>query len=228
MTYTDPNNNQNNEGVTTSYSYDKLNRLKSVKDSLNQITSYQYNRSGQITNTTIKDSINGTEVTLNNKDYNEMGLLYNKSDSESFKENQTFNQSGLLSQKIDRNGTVFNYQYDERNQVVNSLLSGADGKTQQNKVIFGSDGILNDTLELYQDGINTASQTATIDTSKRVTALSSKAPTANYSTVTSYIFDPINRTTRMAGNQNGLSSFYVNYQYTKQRLKKYKPMDWLI
>lgn len=220
MTYTDPNNNQNNEGVTTSYSYDKLNRLKSIKDSLNQITSYQYDRSGQITNTTMKDSVNGTEVTLSSKDYNEMGLLYNKSDSEFFKENQTFNQSGLLSQKIDRNGTVFNYQYDERNQVVNSLLSGADGKTQQNKVVFGSDGILNDTFELYQDGVNTASQTATIDTSKRVTALSSKAPTANYSAETSFIFDPINRTTRLAGNQNGLISFYVNYKYTKQRLKK--------
>lgn len=220
ITYTDPNNNQNNEGVTTSYSYDKLNRLKSVKDSLNQITSYQYDRSGQISNTTMKDSLNGTEVTLSSKDYNEMGLLYNKSDSESFKENQTFNQSGLLSQKIDRNGTVFNYHYDERNQIVNSLLSGADGKTQQNKVIFGSDGILNDTFELYQDGVNTASQTATIDTSKRVTALSSKATTANYSASTSYIFDSINRTTRLAGNQSGLSSFYVNYQYTKKRLEK--------
>jgi YD repeat-containing protein len=62
VTYTDPNNNKNDEGVTTKYTYDKLNRLNSVKDSMNQITSYQYDRSGQVINTTMQNSSNGPVV----------------------------------------------------------------------------------------------------------------------------------------------------------------------
>jgi hypothetical protein len=59
-----------------------------------------------------------------------LGLLYNKKDAASLSENQTYNQLGLLEQKTDRNGTVSNNQYDERKQVVNTLLTGSGGKTQ--------------------------------------------------------------------------------------------------
>jgi YD repeat-containing protein len=59
-----------------------------------------------------------------------LGLLYNKKDAASLSKNQTYNQLGLLEQKTDRNGTVSNYQYDERKQVVNTLLTGSGGKTQ--------------------------------------------------------------------------------------------------
>ncbi|WP_410514400.1 RHS repeat-associated core domain-containing protein [Paenibacillus sp. BR2-3] len=218
LTYTDPNKNLNNEGVTTKYTYDVLNRLNSLKDSMDQITSYQYDRSGQIIDTTMQNSINGTSVSLKSKAYNELGLLYNKKDAASLSENQTYNQLGLLVQKTDRNGTVFNYQYDERNQAVSSLLTGTGGNTQQNKSIFGSSEIKNDTYELYLDGIKAASQTSTIDTLKRVTTLSSQA--TGYSASTAYVYDKANRTTRLTGTQSGIGSFYINYQYSMQRLDK--------
>ncbi|MEK4297429.1 RHS repeat domain-containing protein [Paenibacillus sp. FSL R5-0914] len=64
LTYTDPNNNKNNEGVTTKYTYDRLNRLISVNESMNQITSYQYDRSGQVIKTTMQNSSNGPVVSL--------------------------------------------------------------------------------------------------------------------------------------------------------------------
>ncbi|MEK4159517.1 MULTISPECIES: RHS repeat domain-containing protein [Paenibacillus] len=217
LTYTDPNNNKNNEGVTTKYTYDKLNRLNSVKDSMNQITRYQYDRSGQVINTTMQNGINGPVVTLKSKANNELGLLYNKKDAASLSENQSYNQLGLLAQKTDRNGTVFNYQYDGRNQVVNSLLTGTGGNTQQNKSIFGSSGIKNDTNELYLNGTKVSLQTETIDNLKRVTTLLS-SNTADYSASTAYAYDKANRTTRLTGTQSGIGSFYVNYQYSKQRL----------
>ncbi|MEK4297432.1 RHS repeat domain-containing protein [Paenibacillus sp. FSL R5-0914] len=219
LTYTDPNNNKNDEGVTTKYTYDTLNRLNSVKDSTNQITRYQYDRSGQIINTTMQNSSNGPVVSLKSKANNELGLLYNKKDAASLSESQTYNQLGLLAQKTDRNGTFFSYQYDERNQVVISLLTGSGGNTQQNKSIFGSSGIKNNTKELYLNGTKVSSQTETIDNLKRVTTLLS-SNTADYSASTAYAYDKANRTTRLTGTQSGIGSFYVNYQYSLKRLNK--------
>lgn len=221
MTYTDPNNNKNNDGVTTNYSYDKLNRLIAVKNSLNQITSYQYDGSGQVTNITMKDSISGETDYIINKSYNELGLLYEKNDNSSgISEARTYNQLGLLAQTIDRKNTVFSYQYDERNQIVSTLISGAGGKTQQIKGVFGSDGILIDSNELYHNGVKTSSETSTIDSLKRVTTISSKSTTMEYNASTSYIYDKGNRITRAASTQNGMGNFYINYQYSKQRLEK--------
>ncbi|MEK4297356.1 RHS repeat domain-containing protein [Paenibacillus sp. FSL R5-0914] len=219
LTYTDPNNNKSDEGVTTKYTYDTLNRLNSVKDSMNQITRYQYDRSGQVIHTTMQSGSSGPVVSLKSKANNELGLLYNKKDAALLSENQTYNQLGLLTQKTDRNGTVSNYQYDERNQVVISLLTGTGGNTQQNKSIFGSSGIKTDTNELYLNGTKVASQTETIDNSKRVTTLLS-TNTTDYSASTGYVYDKANRTTRLTGTHSGIGTFYINYQYSMQRLNK--------
>jgi YD repeat-containing protein len=48
LTYTDPKQNINDEGVTKKYIYDNLNRIIKVKDALNQLSLYQYNRLGNV------------------------------------------------------------------------------------------------------------------------------------------------------------------------------------
>ncbi|MNO32897.1 tRNA(Glu)-specific nuclease WapA precursor [compost metagenome] len=216
--YTDLNKNLNSDGVTTKYTYDALNRLISVKDALGQTTSYQYDRSGQITDTTMQNSQTGVSTQLKSKTYNELGLLINKKDVALQNENQLYNQLGLITQKTDRNRTVSNYQYDESNQVVSTLLTGTGGDSLKNNSIFGSNGIKIDTFELYLNGTKTASQTTTIDNLKRTTAILSQA--TGYATSTGYVYDNANRTTRMTGTHSGIGSFYINYQYSMQRLNK--------
>ncbi|WP_339190355.1 MULTISPECIES: RHS repeat-associated core domain-containing protein [unclassified Paenibacillus] len=218
VTYTDPNKNLNNEGVTTKYTYDALNRLNSVKDALGQTTSYQYDRNGQITETTMHNSQTGASINLKSKTYNELGLLNDKKDVALQNENHLYNQIGLLTQMTDRNGTVSTYQYDERNQQVSSLLTGSGGNTQQSKGILGSNGIKSDTMEIYLNGVKTASQTTTIDNLKRLTNSSSQA--TGYTASTGYVYDKANRTTRLMGTHSGVGSFYTNYQYSMQRLNK--------
>jgi RHS repeat-associated protein len=218
IVYTDPNKKLNNEGVTTKYTYDVLNRLNSIKNALGQITNYQYDRNGQITNTTIQNSISGTAVSLKSKMYNELGLLYSKKDAVSLSESQTYNQLGLLEQKIDRSGTVLNYQYDERDQGVSKLLTGVGGNTQQIKSIFGSNGIKIDTNELYLNGTKTASQTSTINVLKQLSSLSSEA--TGYSTSTEYKYDSANRVFTLMIRHSGIGYFDINYLYSKQHLDK--------
>ncbi|MCE3203467.1 RHS repeat domain-containing protein [Paenibacillus sonchi] len=215
--YTDPNNNLNSDGVTTKFTYDTLNRLTSVKDALDQITNYQYDRNGQITQTTVQANASSTPVVLKSKEYNELGMLINKKDASSQNENKTYNTLGLLQKGVDRNSTVFDYQYDETQQLVRSTLTGNGGNIQKSSFILGSDGIKNNKNELVVNGV-TSSQTTTIDSIQRVSTISSTS--TGYSASAGYVYDKANRTTQFKSTLNGVGSFYTNYQYSKTRLDK--------
>lgn len=114
--YTDPNRNLNEDGVTTSYTYDALDRLIAVKDALNQTTRYAYDGNGQLSAVTIQAN-NGSPQMLNTKTYNELGLLNVKQDGASQSESYTYNNLGQLESKTDRNGSAFGYTYDEGGQL---------------------------------------------------------------------------------------------------------------
>lgn len=213
--YIDPKKNLNTDGVTTKYSYDGLNHLTSVKDALDQITSYQYDENGQITQTSMQAGASGTPVVLNAKEYNELGQLIIKRDGNSQAENVTYNALGLPDTKTDRNGTTASYKYDERNQMIESVLKNSAGVSLQSRFIFGNEGIKSDTSELIINGA-TSSQKSTIDTVKRTTNIASTA--SGYSASTAYAYDKLNRTTRMTSTLSGVSTVYTNYQYDKLRL----------
>ncbi|NOU79772.1 RHS repeat protein [Paenibacillus sp. LMG 31459] len=213
--YIDPKKNLNTDGVTTKYAYDGLNHLTSVKDALDQITSYQYDENEQITQTSIQAGASGTPVVLNSKEYNEMGQLIIKRDGNSQAENVTYNSLGLPETKTDRNGTIASYKYDERNQLTESVLKSSTGVSLQSRFIFGNDGIKSDTSELIINGA-TSSQKSTIDTVKRTTNIASTA--SGYSASTAYVYDKLNRTTRMTSTLSGVNTVYTNYQYDKLRL----------
>ncbi|MCE3202638.1 RHS repeat domain-containing protein [Paenibacillus sonchi] len=217
IAYTDPNNNQNADGVTTSYSYDPLGRLVSLKNALNQTTFYTYDGNGKVTNITIK-AANGLTENVSDKKYNELGVLKEKRDGSSNSEKLQYNALGLPEIKTDRKGTTFNYQYDERNRLKSELLNGKIGLengSQETKYIF-SDGRTNqNTILSYTNGTQTASLNESIDSMGR--KRSYYAVAGNHSAYILSQKDAIGRSTQI---NDYFLGFYTNYQYDKQRISK--------
>lgn len=219
ITYTDPNKNLNAEGNTSKYNYDALNRLTVVKDALGQLTKYQYDANGQVINTSMQSQESDTPKLLNSKSYNEIGLPVAKTDPSSSQESYLYNNLGLLNQVNDRNGNVFTYQYDEQyRNTVKSVTDPILGINQQNKSIIGSNGILVDTFERYQNNTKTASMTTTIDSLRRIKSINNSS--TGYTSVLGLNYDKNNRiiSTNMSGAVPG--NFNVQYKYNLQRLDK--------
>ncbi|RKP54133.1 RHS repeat protein [Cohnella endophytica] len=220
ITYTDPKKNLNSEGVTTKYTYDALNRLSEVKDALGQITKYPYNASGQITNTTVQSYESDTPKVISTKSYNEVGGLISKSDPSSNTESYLYNDLGLLQQRTDRNGTLFAYQYDEQNRPTLLTATGAGSVTQQNKSIIGSNGILLDTQEAYNNGVKSSSLTTQIDYLKRITLIEVQGANSSYSSILGISYDKNNRIIQYNILGGASTNFTTQFKYDRLRLDK--------
>ncbi|WP_019909770.1 RHS repeat-associated core domain-containing protein [Paenibacillus sp. HW567] len=215
--YTDPNRNLNEDGVTTSFTYDVLGRLAAVKDALNQTTRYSYDGNGQIAKTTVQAK-NGSEQTLNSKTYNELGLITSKQDGASQSENYTYNALGQLSSKMDRNGSSYTYTYDESGQLKSAKITGmVNGAVQSQEIsnIFGEGGPTNHAIKTFTNNVQTASQTQVVDSLNQVQSTYSVA--GNHSSNILNQYDILGRITRVRDQYMG---FYTNYQYNKQQLQK--------
>nr|WP_246354274.1 RHS repeat-associated core domain-containing protein [Paenibacillus phytohabitans] len=215
--YTDPMNHLNDNGVTTSYTYDALNRLTSVQDALNQTTRYGYDGNGQLTNVTIQGK-GGTPQTLNTKSYDEVGLLTVKQDGASQKETRSYNALGQLTTSTDRNGSTFGYTYDERGQLKTGTVSGLINnvaQTQKTEQIAGDGTPQNQSIHTYTNGALTASQTLTLDSFNQVRK--NYALSGNHSANILNTRDALGRMTQI---NDAYLGFYTNYQYVKTRLDK--------
>lgn len=207
--FTDAKKNLNGDGVTTSYSYDALNRLISVKDALDQTTSYTYDGNGQVTKVMIKDS-NGNSEVLSSKTYNELGLLTEKKDELSKIEVQQYNTMGLVSQKSDRNGTVTNFKYDELGQV--KTISLGTPQLEGNQFIFGDGGVRYRTNKSMKNG-QEASQQYYVDSFGR-----NRVNSATVNNHSAYIRNSKNSIGQTTQINDYYLNFYINYQYDKLRL----------
>ncbi|WP_411347185.1 RHS repeat-associated core domain-containing protein [Paenibacillus sp. WLX2291] len=215
LSYNDPNGNHNSNGVTTSYTYDALNRLTLVQDAIDQSSRYTYDGLGGLSSVIISDNT-GKSENLYTKNYNELGQLTGKTSTSGKQTSLTYDARGLNNQQTDRKGTVTTYQYDERGQRTSALMQGKDGSTLQTKSIFGSDGnLLSDRHELYLNGTQTATQTSTIDKLDRITKLTSSG--SGYEASLNVNYDPLDRIQRQS-NQLAGSSFVTQYGYNKSRL----------
>ncbi|OKP89736.1 hypothetical protein A3848_13160 [Paenibacillus sp. P32E] len=215
--YTDPNQNLNEDGVTTTYAYDVLGRLAAVKDALNQTTSYSYDGNGLLSKVTIQAK-NGTPQTLNTKTYNELGLPTVKQDGASQSESYTYNTLGQLAAKTDRNGSTFGYTYDESGQLKKSTIRGMINnvaQTQETNVIFGDGTPKQQTIQTLMNNAVTATQTQTLDSLGQVRNRYSLA--GDHSANIGNQLDVVGRMTQINDSYMG---FYSNYQYDKQRLDK--------
>ncbi|MGV7114740.1 RHS repeat-associated core domain-containing protein [Paenibacillus kyungheensis] len=218
LSYTDPNQTQNSNGVTSNYTYDALNRLTAVQDGIDQTTRYAYDGTGGLTKITVNDTA-GKSETLYTKAYNEAGQLTDKTDTSGKNTANSYSSRGLVEEMRDRNGTITNYQYDERGQRTVATLNASNGNTLQTKTIFGSGGnILTDRHELYLNGTKTATQTSTIDKQDRITSLTSTG-TNQYSSRLDVAYDTLDRITNQKNSLSG-SSFFTNYGYDKLRLSQ--------
>ncbi len=221
--YTDPMSHLNDVGVTTSYTYDSLNRLTSILDALNQTTRYTYNGSGQIIKVTVQAK-GGNEETLNTKTYNELGLPTVKQDGASQTEAYDYNSLGQLTNKTDRNGSVYNYSYDEVGQLKNSTVSGTvqnTAITQKTEFIYGDGSSRYQSTNVYQNGIMKATESLYYDSlgqlrSKNSTGYSAFGAGSLTNTISNSL-DVLGRMTQQTDYSRGL---YVNYQYEKDRLSK--------
>ncbi|MNO24961.1 tRNA(Glu)-specific nuclease WapA precursor [compost metagenome] len=220
--YTDPANHLNEAGVTTSYSYDALNRLTSVYDALNQRTRYMYDGNGQLAKVTVQAK-GGTEQTLNTKYYNEVGLLTSKLDGASQSESLSYNALGQLTSKTDRNGSVFGYNYDEIGGLKSSTVSGNINnvpQTQKTEVIH-SDGSPNlQTTKTYLNGTMKAVQSSRVNSLNQVRSMSGTVYPSGVAAHSAYILNQRDALGRMTQLNDSYLGFYVNYQYNKTRLDK--------
>ncbi|MEK4516727.1 RHS repeat-associated core domain-containing protein [Paenibacillus sp. FSL H8-0122] len=215
--YTDPNHNLNEDGVTTSFTYDALGRLISLKDALNQTTNYSYDGNGQVTKVTIQAK-GGTPQTLNTKAYNELGLPSVKQDGASQSESYTYNNLGQLAAKTDRNGSSFGYVYDESGQLKTSTIRGninSVAQIQETKMIYGDGSPDKQTVRTLTNGVETASHTQTQNSLGQVSSVYSKSG-AHAASIGNQL-DVLGRMKQITDNYMGFSA---NYQYSKERLDK--------
>ncbi|MFD1992751.1 RHS repeat domain-containing protein, partial [Paenibacillus nicotianae] len=94
LSYTDPNQTKNSNGVTSNYTYDALNRLTAVQDGIDQTTRYAYDGTGGLTKITVNDSA-GKSETLYTKAYNEAGQLTDKTDTSGKNTANSYSSRGL-------------------------------------------------------------------------------------------------------------------------------------
>lgn len=211
---TDLNKNLNSDGVTKKYTYDLLNRIITVKDALNQLTNVEYNLSGNVRRVYKQSTVGATPAELSAKQYNEIGLVTIKTDPAGVNTTSSYDSFGQLVRSVDRNGSVTTNQYDEQHRVLNSSTTN-NGIVQETKHIIGSNGIMFNTIQILQNGTNTASMTNGTDINGRMTTINMTNP--GYTSALTLTYDANNRITRQ---YNGLSGFSTNVQYNQTRLDK--------
>lgn len=107
----DANNNLNTDGYTTSYTYDKLNRIISSKNANDEVLTNTYDVFDNIKTQTLSDK-DGNASVLYNRVYNGEGNILSDTDNSSNSNTYSYNASGQLEQSTDKNGKITNYEYN--------------------------------------------------------------------------------------------------------------------
>lgn len=114
----------NPRGYSTSYQYDAMNRLTRITNALQEKTDYAYTILGNLASIT-QTSADGTQsFTVNDKEYEERGLMVEKTHGSPQDYTYSYNQASLLTDSTDGNATAFAYSYDSLKRTVES--SGGD------------------------------------------------------------------------------------------------------
>ena len=96
-----------NPWFTTIYAYDFMDRLETVKDELNNVTTFGYDPNGN------RSSILDAESNTTTYEYNERNLLWKVTDAESHMTEYTYDANGNLYQLKDPNTNTTTYLYDD-------------------------------------------------------------------------------------------------------------------
>ncbi|MDQ1236739.1 RHS repeat-associated protein [Paenibacillus sp. SORGH_AS306] len=176
LTYTDPEanangqKNRNNEGATQSFRYDGLNRLTSLKDALNQTTSYEYDGNDQLIKASMQDAGGTNNAVIYSKDFNESKMLLSKTDPANASTQNQYDALGRLKSSTDRNGSGTSYTYDEQDQVKEYTKTMTSPKAQTVKYVstFGKGDIQTNQASLQTTGLPVVNQQVKTDLLGRV------------------------------------------------------------
>ena len=111
---TDAVGNLNSDGYTTSYTYDKLNRVITSKNANDEVLTNTYDVFDNIKKQTISDG-NGNTSTLYQRAYNGEGKILSDTDNSSNRNTYSYNALGQLEQTTDKNNKITNYEYNSAN-----------------------------------------------------------------------------------------------------------------
>jgi len=209
LTYTDPKGNLNDESVTAKYIYDNLNRLVTLKDAKNQITSANYNILGNVSSVKMKETSSLPEQTIFTKTYDEMGRQTLKEDPLSQDTTSAYNQLGQFIKLTDRKTSIFNYGYDEIGQMTSDQVGTLQYQYGFDKPFGASKA--KDLVGGTQVGITNY----TYDSIGRMTNATSAYTSDNYNSAWAQLFDNADRIT-----DSSINTFNTKYKYTLSRLTK--------
>ncbi|KAA9006329.1 RHS repeat-associated core domain-containing protein [Paenibacillus spiritus] len=220
--YTDPNQNMNEDGVTTSFVYDGLNRLAQVKNALNQSTFYIYDGNNQITKVSMQEK-GGAPQTLKTGVYNEVGLPIAKQDGLGQSESLSYNSMGQLEQRTDRNSTVISNHYNEAGVLDKTVWSGTVNGAAANREVRlflgDSRGSRYNTTRWYDNNVAapSVSQTNLFDSLDRLRWVDSQGN--GYSSQLNLKRDILGQVIQQISTSSAFGNFYTNYTYNKTRVE---------
>jgi len=202
-TYTNP------RGHTTSYQYDLLSRLKRVTSANQEKTDYTYNRLGNLNGVTQTSADGTVTVTLNEKAYDERGLLTEKTQGSPLDYTYDYNGNGLLVESTDGNQTLFEQSYDSLNRMVTTSGGNSLFESYYGDRPFGPD------LIAEWEGSSLLRMTAqTFDAYGNVSAR--QIVNDSQATITQFEYDPLGRT-RAIEHPN---AYHTLYTYNKTQVQR--------
>ncbi|MFA9463426.1 MAG: RHS repeat-associated core domain-containing protein [Velocimicrobium sp.] len=213
--YTDPKNNQNENGVTTSYQYDALNRISSVKNAENQVTNINYTALGDIATVAIMEG--SKSINIYTKTYDEFGNIISKKDNKDLVTSYSYNRIGLRTKVVDRNNNVGTYSYDGLDHLMASTQTKSDGTSIGYKYNYTNPFGCSE-VQLYNNGTLINQELYNYNSSGQVIQRNSQAGFINSNLNLQY--DDAGKLLSVGTGVQNNNYFYSNYTYTNERLTK--------
>lgn len=216
--YTDANGNINENGVTTKYSFDPLNRVVQVKDALNQVTSITYTTLGNTAS--VKMSGGGQTIDVSTKAYDEAGKLTTKTDPVGASDRYQYNSLGQPTVVTDRKSNINTFSYDEYSRATsNREVNSSNTQSQENKYLYNNPFGAAKVEDYINGGLN-SSIAYSYDSMGRTTNISNNYEnSSNYSGLTNE-YNNVGQITRNNISLNQYGSLNTNYYYNKGKLTK--------
>ncbi|RIE03934.1 polymorphic toxin-type HINT domain-containing protein [Cohnella faecalis] len=194
--------NTDAKGNMTSFAYDKLDRLVSVTDPLQQISEYKYNLLGELS------AIKQGNTWTTSRTFDEAGRLITKTSASGQSEQFAPDKSGNLTAKSDLNQSVFSYQYDSNNRLKNEQVGNQEIRTFYSTP-FGAGSV-----KWYEN--NGLKQFQTISYTNYGLLSSSTIISEGYIHKFTNSYDKLARTTRVEDSFDR----YTRYYFDKSRIKR--------